>query len=279
MLCKKPFLPAGATLPVPCGQCMPCRIKHRKLWTSRLILESMVHSKQCFVTLTYADANLPPGGNLVPADAVLWLKRLRKAVFPAKLRYYLVGEYGEKTWRPHYHALLFGLPFSVASENLLRKTWTAGFVSLGEVNPATIKYTVGYVVKKMTRLGDSRLDGRVPEFGRMSRMPGIGHGAAMQLVRSLLANPAARSALSQVPTVVRSGSQNLMIGKYLREVMSRELNLPMVDEARREAYLAEVFDLCSRSPGLTLEEVVQEPQRAASLEARERIFNSKGKKL
>lgn len=43
-------------------------------------------------------------------DVQLFLKRLRKYVYKntrERLRYFIVGEYGPKTYRPHYHLLLF----------------------------------------------------------------------------------------------------------------------------------------------------------------------------
>ena len=42
-------------------------------------------------------------------DYQLFMKRLRKAFPNDKIRFYAAGEYGPKTLRPHYHAILFGL--------------------------------------------------------------------------------------------------------------------------------------------------------------------------
>lgn len=277
MLCKRPYLPPGQDIPVPCGLCMPCRVKRRRLWTNRLIFESMLHSHQCFVTLTYEDLKVPQGGNLVPKDVVLWLKRLRAAVCPVRLRYFLVGEYGEKTWRPHYHALLFGMPYSVQSERVVQQTWGLGFVQLGDVSQGSIRYTVGYTLKKMTRKGDPRLQGRAPEFARMSTHPGIGHAYALQLVSSLRENKAALSALANgaVPSAVLMGRKRMMLGRYLRQVVADETKLPMVSEERREAYLAELFDLCQAEEGSSLTEAVIDRQGIVNLESRERLFHSR----
>lgn len=43
-------------------------------------------------------------------DVQLWLKRLRKKIFKdygEKVRYYIIGEYGTESLRPHWHCLLF----------------------------------------------------------------------------------------------------------------------------------------------------------------------------
>lgn len=88
---------------------MPCRLNRRRLWTHRLLLEQLKHGDSCFLTLTYDEKHLPEGGSLVPKHAQDFLKRLRSKT-NLKLRYYLVGEYGEDTERPHYHVALFGYP-------------------------------------------------------------------------------------------------------------------------------------------------------------------------
>jgi hypothetical protein len=36
---------------------------------------------------------------------------LRKKISPLKIRFFHCGEYGDKTRRPHYHALIFGYGF------------------------------------------------------------------------------------------------------------------------------------------------------------------------
>lgn len=277
MLCKKPFLPSGQVMPVPCGQCMPCRIQHRRLWLARLTFESMKHSASCFVTLTYSDKELPVGGNLVPAHVVSFLKRLRSAS-SVRFRYFLVGEYGTETLRPHYHALLFGMPLSVETERLVSRTWGHGFVSVGDVSVASMRYVLGYTIKKMTRKGP---EGRVPEFARMSRHPGIGSSFALELASCLRQAAAAESVRRNgVPSTVKVGGREVVLGRYLRQVVADELGIEKTSLARREAMAGEVFDVLARSPpGTSVCEAVQEPQRAASLVARERIFSSRSRKL
>ena len=44
---------------VPCGQCIGCRLERSKMWAVRCMHESQLHDKNCFLTLTYNDENLP----------------------------------------------------------------------------------------------------------------------------------------------------------------------------------------------------------------------------
>lgn len=100
------------------------------MWSQRCYLESLDYKDNYFVTLTYNDDNLPNPSNdnfddewshfrhnstLSKRDIQLFLKKLRRHYdynFNHKgIRFLLVGEYGPKTNRPHYHAIFFNLPF------------------------------------------------------------------------------------------------------------------------------------------------------------------------
>ena len=148
-----------------------------------------------FLTLTYADHNLPPDGSLWPDDHKEFVNKLKCKLhrdFGRGFRYYMSGEYGEKFQRPHYHYLIFGHDFPdktfhrqhrghkyYVSEEL-NKLWPYGHSLIGHVTPESAAYTARYVMKKQT--GQSALshyvnaDGVVlePEFSRMSLRPGIG---------------------------------------------------------------------------------------------------------
>lgn len=114
---------------LPCGQCVGCRLDKSRQWAARCVLESQLYKKNCFVTLTYNEANVPENQTLIKKDWQLFIKRVRKE-FGVGIRYYMCGEYGEvckicglnKTQckcekyipglgRPHYHACLFNFDF------------------------------------------------------------------------------------------------------------------------------------------------------------------------
>lgn len=166
------------------------------MWALRIVHESKLHDRNCFVTLTYDEFHLPPHGSLQYADVQAFHHRLRKACGP--FRFFCVGEYGEQLSRPHYHVCYFGLwPAdarrlrSLADEkypswesSILSKTWGKGFVQFGQLTYESAQYCSGYIFKK--KLGqsgkhgydvvdsDGVITGLVPEFARMSLRPGIG---------------------------------------------------------------------------------------------------------
>lgn len=110
----------------------------------------------------------------------------------------MCGEYGERTFRPHFHALLFGADFydrqvwrnsgsgfPLYRSKLLEGLWTQGNSEIGEVTFESAAYVARYVVKKVTGEAAKRHYQRVdpdtgeivevlPEFTRMSLKPGIG---------------------------------------------------------------------------------------------------------
>ena len=45
--------------PIPCGQCIGCRIDYSRMWADRCILEAKEHDNNAFVTLTYDPEHLP----------------------------------------------------------------------------------------------------------------------------------------------------------------------------------------------------------------------------
>lgn len=194
---------------------MPCRINRRRLWTGRILLEAGLHDFSSFATLTYSDDNVT---DLNPDHLQAFWKALRYELgFP--IRYFAVGEYGELRFRPHYHAIIFGLPFTASA--VVEKAWGLGFISLGEVNAATAAYVTGYVSKKMTAWEDPRLEGRHPEFARMSRRPGLGKVAAVE-VADRLTDRGGSSAIAQVGDVaseVRINGKKYPLGRYLRNAI------------------------------------------------------------
>lgn len=175
---------------VPCGRCIGCRLEYSRQWAVRAIHEAKFHQNSCFVTLTYAPEFLPEGGTLVVKDTQNFMKRLRKAIAPAKVRFMCAGEYGTRYSRPHYHLLLFGYDFpdkypykivhgyTYYRSDQLEQLWPFGISMLGNVTFESAAYVARYIVKKVKgddALKDSVYQGRHPEFMTMSRKPGIAH--------------------------------------------------------------------------------------------------------
>lgn len=115
----------GPPVKIPCGRCIGCRLDYSRQWANRCMLEAQYYPEGTvwFATITYNNKYAPTvliedseTGKKVPAltlrkrDFQLWMKRLRKAFSDTKIRFFASGEYGSETFRPHYHAILFGLP-------------------------------------------------------------------------------------------------------------------------------------------------------------------------
>lgn len=183
---------------IPCGQCIGCRLERSRQWAVRCMHEAKMHEKNCFITLTYNDQNLPPDKSIHVEHFQNFMKRLRKKYAHKKIRFFHCGEYGEKFARPHYHACIFGLDFSdkkhwrTINENklytsqTLEELWPFGFSTIGEVTFESAAYVARYVTKKITgknaihhyntinyETGEI-LSERRPEYVTMSRRPGIG---------------------------------------------------------------------------------------------------------
>lgn len=144
---------------LPCSKCLYCMKRYSVQWAVRCVLESRLHTQNCFITLTYNEENVPSDGELKKRDYQLFLKKLRKHL-GKKIRYFLAGEYGGQNLRPHFHAIIFGwcpddLVFlkkdgktKLYTSKVLEKIWGNGFVSVGvDMNIAAIKYTAKYLNK------------------------------------------------------------------------------------------------------------------------------------
>lgn len=196
---------------VPCGKCPACRMDYSRVWANRMLVElNDQNNKAVFLTLTYNSDSLPytePGEDgrkyptLCKRDLQLFWKRLRKAYPGKKIRYYIAGEYGPKTHRPHYHAIVYG--FTLAdfpdlqflrmnglgqayyNSPKLADIWGNGFIVLSEVSWHTCAYVSRYVLKKRGKLDKYVVATNVePEFNLSSRKPGIGLLNAVDMIES-----------------------------------------------------------------------------------------------
>ena len=179
---------------IACGQCIGCRLERSRIWALRAVHEAKMYKRNCFITLTYNDENLPERGRLKYEDFVLFMKRLRKK-HGENIRFYMCGEYGDLD-RPHYHAIIFNHDWddktyfktSNSKEKIytsedLTKIWGLGHASTGDATFESAAYIARYCMQKINGeraeehykrydfLGEYSL---VPEFNEMSRKPGLG---------------------------------------------------------------------------------------------------------
>lgn len=221
---------------LPCNRCIGCRLDRSKQWAIRLMHEAQFHERNSFLTLTYADDYLPSrrtsweppvplplpkeqaprtessphayetharAESLSKRDAQLFMKRLRDRLTnkdgSARVKYYLVGEYGDTNGRPHYHAALFGEDFTddryqwrtsgqnvLYRSSLLEKAWPWGQAEIGDLTFESAAYVARYIMKKVNgaqadqHYQRTAPDGSnywlTPEFALMSRGGRTGHG-------------------------------------------------------------------------------------------------------
>lgn len=172
-MCVSPFVITdkfGRRQSVPCGKCYECRRAKQQEWCFRLDQEQRSSKIALFITLTYDDENIPyceGFPSLCKKDVQLYFKRVRKFLEKKSIKYYCVGEYGDKTSRPHYHLLLFYYGDFTRSKLVsgLDQSWHCGFSYILPLQGAS-----GYVTKYVMKM-DSR-DHLVPPFSLISH--GIG---------------------------------------------------------------------------------------------------------
>lgn len=286
MLCKKPFRKEGMSF--GCGQCLPCRISKRRIWTHRLMLEACVHDRASFLTLTYDKEHCPDEVSV--RELQLWLKRFRNTF--GAFRYFAVGEYGDKTGRPHYHVALYGKDISDFefdryryAKGQLGGTWEYGNLHIGDLNLDSAQYICGYTVKKLTKVGDDRLGGRHPEFARMSLRPGIGYPALSRLAEALQ-NKDGEGYIERtgdVPQVLRHERRKLPLGRYMRQGLRTALGHEFIREpigvalektAKLQAMYQDYVDAegTASVKGFIQYKEEREKQKIVQMEVKQRIF-------
>lgn len=153
MQCFNP-ISLTADMEVPCGKCLACKINRSHEWALRIIHELSYWDCAVFLTLTYDDDHLcfkdvikyGVRPTLIKSDLQKFFKRLRKTLYPKKIKYYACGEYGEYHKRPHYHAIIFGV--GIKDTKMLNDLWNMGLVNCGTVTFDSARYVAGYIDKK-----------------------------------------------------------------------------------------------------------------------------------
>ena len=191
-----------------------------------MILESVDHPDSVFLTLTYDENCIPEGNTVLSSDFNEWIDRLRHRKGLEGIRYFGCGEYGDRTSRPHYHALLFGVS-ALDWEANYADTWEKGFSAPRIPSIARLRYICKYVTKRMTGKDDERLNGRMPEFARASRKPPLGKPGIDRMVLALKKEKGQRMLLAKgnVPNTFRHRGCVYPISLYWRKYLQKELGI------------------------------------------------------
>jgi len=156
----------------PCGKCPPCLKRRVSGWSFRLMQEGKRSASAWFVTLTYNSDNLQFSNkgfkNLYKKDLQDFFKRLRKRMPDVPIKYYAVGEYGTINMRPHYHAIMFNVDPHAVQMAWSKNGKSMGDLHFGDVNGATIGYTLKYM-SKPSKIPLHKNDDRTKEFSLMSK--------------------------------------------------------------------------------------------------------------
>lgn len=235
MACNFPKIYNGVLC--PCGKCAGCVRTYRQVWITRAVLESYCHDQRTnyFITLTYDDEHCPADGCISKRDFQLFIKRLRKRC--GSLRYFGVGEYGKKSFRPHYHAIIYGF---TGTKDDIQECWSQGFTFVGNVTPASCAYVAKYLSKRYDKDWREKLEstGRTPEFSLMSRRPGLGFNFVEEICNGLL-----RASIRVVPPVLRIGGRIMVLGRYLRTKIAEMIGVTdeekqaKVEQLKKELHL------------------------------------------
>lgn len=149
-----------AEFQLPCGKCIACRLDYARQWAVRCVHEAQMHSQNSFITLTYDDDHLL-SPFLQYDDFQKFAKRLRRRL-SRPIGYFVTGEYGEETKRPHWHVCVFGwsppdgtYKYSNSrgdkayESELLTELWGKGLAEYGSVTFHSAGYVARYAAKKL----------------------------------------------------------------------------------------------------------------------------------
>lgn len=163
-----------------CRKCLPCRLNIAREKAIRAVHEAKTHKGNIFLTLTYNDESLV-SEKLIYEDFQNFMKSLRekttRGITDKELKdelhisYMVTGEYGEKTKRPHWHAILFNYypkdakyhyttdhGEKVFTSEEIDAIWKKGNTEFGSVTMDSAGYVARYAAKKLVHGKDEEHD-------------------------------------------------------------------------------------------------------------------------
>lgn len=225
---------------VPCGKCIGCRMDYSRSWADRMTYH--VFGKEdvsWFITLTYSDENLGDLSHNANYDIYSlnydhlrdFIKRVRNKFRSCDVDFFASGEYGDSSFRPHYHLILYNVPFDdlcywkandtgqpIYISDTLSDLWrNRGFCTISPFSWLGAAYTASYVEKKRDgrKLCEYTALGLAPERSFCSRRPGLAHDYYFDHEEEIWQN----NGLNVSRSV--NGSGHLGIPRYFRKLAEK----------------------------------------------------------
>lgn len=179
-----------------------------------------------FVTLTYSDDNLFYG----TCDPILYkrhlqlhFKKLRKRLEARSIKYYAVGEYGDRSnpGRPHYHYILFyrGNLDRFKLLQYIKESWDLGISQVLPVHGAQ-----GYVTKYILKF--DRREHEVKPFSMIS------HGIGIDYLSDEMISYHRRNL---IPFATKPGGYHINLPRYYKNKIFNEYERLLM-KARADVY-------------------------------------------
>lgn len=221
---------------VPCLVCDHCQNNRKRMWAYRIMLE-LGTQEGCFLTLTFNEDTNP----MVVARHYIqdFHDSLRKE---RRFKFFYSGEYGEKTFRPHYHDCYIGCDLR---NEFKRKYgdfyetphWPYGHVHIGDLTTDSACYCAGYTSKK-TNIFVPEVDGVL-----YPSIKGQSHGFGLKALSTPFID------YCKYNGYIKSRSGNFAIPRYFLEKMfdpdalsewkekrNRTFNIFSLDEVKQIMY-------------------------------------------
>lgn len=155
-MCVNPIFLPEQGVEVACHKCWQCVRNKIDDWTGRCIAESQTAIATRSVTLTYGRDNRI--GNIDHVSAAVltyshvqvYVRALRDAGY--SVRYFVVGEYGTRKGRTHWHIILFfqdKVPLRPLDRQIECEFWPHGWSFWQLASPEAVRYVTKYIAKEV----------------------------------------------------------------------------------------------------------------------------------
>lgn len=251
---------------VPCGRCVECKKAQQNEFVYKCVESAKQYGNVWFITLTYNNDSVPVTFDeegeideetgefkdeiltLKREDVKNWKKRVKKAYEKKygerlELKYLIVGEYGPRTHRPHYHGMFFGLNDKAAK--MLQDDWEKknGFTYFKHIPclpingvdhvQRTSRYCAKYCVKLSELEDESVLAGKVEKPRKMTSR---GLGVNLKQFANMKRYYLAQDMYEYCPETAHKDLDKTQLNKIIKEIKKRRRLKPIPSYFRKKIY-------------------------------------------